>query len=758
MKFNITTKINIFVTVLVISPIVFIGWFFNNYFKGSLEQELTKIGETHVRTLAEHSEYGVLIGNREELVRVARELLVEPDVVCVEIIDLHGRSLAKEGVPSVENTKIFNRTIETVNQGRDEFGLQYVDADNSKHREIIGEVNLWLSLEELNKKSRELEKMVLYIILLIIIVVVAGALSGIKLLISKPLKELVAGTRIIGQGELNHRVRIKKSDEIGSLADSFNLMAGNLSKLVVSKNYVDSIFESMSDILLVFGLNGKIRTVNRATQNILGYGEEELKGMYFDDVFGEKGLFEEGPVISFLKKNAIYSDEERCMYRKNGEEIFVSVSTSYLYDNNGDVDGIICLAKDITEKKRVEQEKHELEKRLHVSEKMEALGRLAGGVAHDLNNTLGAIVGYPDLVIKRLPEDCTYQIKALESIKKSGQKAAAIVSDLLTLARRGIQIKEIVSVNSIINDYCSSPEFEKTRNINYGVKFRKNLQEDLLNIQGSPVHLIKTITNLVTNAAESIDGSGEVEISTTNEYVESSIEGYNLDMQVGEYVCIEVKDTGIGIPENELVKIFEPFFTKKIMGRSGTGLGMAIVWSTVKDHNGFIDVKSVVGKGTVFKLFFPVVRQELKEESVEESLEDLLGNGEKILIVDDMPEQREIASSLLLALRYSVDAVESGDEALEYLKEEAVDLIVLDMILGTRQDGLDIFHEIKQRYPNIKTVIASGYSETARVKSALKEGAAGYLPKPYTIETIGVIIHECFKNRDNSQKSFFPDI
>lgn len=757
MKINITTKINVFVTLLVILPIVFIGWFFANYFKGSLEQELMKRGNSQVRSLAEQSEYGVLVGSRDELQRIAGSFMKETDVVGIEIVDLHNRTLVSEGKREGDDIKLFKWNINTVNQARDEFGLEYVDADNTKHSELIGEVKLWLSLEELNNKIRQLEQMVFFVIVLVIIASVAGALSGIELLISKPLKELVAGTEIIGKGDFNHRVKMGRNDEIGSLAESFNSMAGNLSKLVVSKNYVDSIFESMSDILVVFGLNGKIRSVNRATQNILRYSEDELKGKFFDDIFVGKGLFEDGPVISFLKKNAIYSNEERRMEKKSGEEIFVSVSTSYLYDNNGDVDGIICLAKDITEKKRVEAEKHELERRVHVSEKMEALGRLAGGVAHDLNNTLGAIVGYPDLVIKRLPEDCKYQIKALESIKKSGQKAAAIVSDLLTLARRGIQIKEIVSMNNIIEDYCSSPEFEKTSHINVGVDFKKELQNDLLNIQGSPVHLTKTITNLVTNATESIEGTGRVRVTTSNEYIEDNQQRYNLDIKAGEYVCLTVKDNGIGIPEEELEKIFEPFFTKKTMGRSGTGLGMSIVWSTVKDHNGFIEVNSELGKGTEFKLFFPVVRQELKEDNLDESLEELLGNGEKILVIDDMPEQREIASSLLLALRYSVDAVAGSEEAMVYLKEEKVDLVILDMILGTSMDGLDVFHEVMKLYPGIKTVIASGYSETGRVKQALSEGASAYLPKPYTIETIGASIHECFKEKRPHREPLFNE-
>jgi CheY-like chemotaxis protein len=187
-------------------------------------------------------------------------------------------------------------------------------------------------------------------------------------------------------------------------------------------------------------------------------------------------------------------------------------------------------------------------------------------------------------------------------------------------------------------------------------------------------------------------------------------------------------------------RIFEPFFTKKKMGRSGTGLGMSVVWGTVKDHNGYIDVKSTVGEGTTFSLFFPATRQELSKKATKLNVEDYMGRGESILVVDDVEEQRQIAFTILSELGYSVTTTSSGEEALDYMKNNFADLLVLDMIMLPGMDGLDTYRKIVELHPNQKAIIASGFSETARVKEAQRLGAGQYLRKPYTLESIGTAV------------------
>jgi PAS domain S-box-containing protein len=394
------------------------------------------------------------------------------------------------------------------------------------------------------------------------------------------------------------------------------------------------------------------------------------------------------------------------------------------------ITGVVEFVRDITDQKR-------LENQLAHAQKMEAVGTLAGGVAHDLNNILSGIVSYPELLLMDLPEDSSMR-SSLEIIQKSGQKAATIVQDLLTLSRRGVSISEVCNLNDIITNFLRSPECDGIIKYHPKVRFELNLQPDLSNIKGSPVHLSKTIMNLVSNAAEAITDGGSVFLSSRNQFIDKQIDGYE-KIPEGEYVVITVTDTGSGISSNDMNKIFEPFYTKKTMGRSGTGLGMSVVWGTVKDLNGFMDVKSTPGKGSEFRLYLPITRQDFiqKEETVPK--ETYMGN-KTILVVDDVEEQRVIASQMLKKIGYSVGTVSSGEEAIDHLETNQVDLLILDMLMEPGMDGLETYKEIIKKHPKQKTIIASGYSETSRVKEAQKLGVGEYIKKPYTMEKIGIAV------------------
>jgi len=397
-----------------------------------------------------------------------------------------------------------------------------------------------------------------------------------------------------------------------------------------------------------------------------------------------------------------------------------------------------AILRDISERKKAEEEKKKLEAQLQRSQKMEAIGTLAGGVAHDLNNILSAIVGYPDLLLMEIPENSPLR-QPIQTIQKSGQRAAAIVQDLLTLARRGVSVAEVVNLNKIIEDYLRSPEFERLRSYHPHVEVEKKLHSDLLNISGSSAHLSKTLMNLFSNAAEAMPMGGKICVSTENQYLDSPLRGYD-NVKEGDYVLLTVSDEGVGISPEDIERIFEPFYTKKVMGRSGTGLGMAVIWGTVKDHNGYIHIETAKEKGTMFKLYFPITRKEISKDMDSISLEDYMGRGQKILVIDDIKEQQEIASHMLTRLGYAVWTVSSGEEAIEYLKMNSVDLLLLDMIMDPGMDGLDTYREILKLYPRQKAVIASGYSETDRVKEAQKLGAGAYIKKPYTLPILGLAV------------------
>jgi signal transduction histidine kinase/CheY-like chemotaxis protein len=392
----------------------------------------------------------------------------------------------------------------------------------------------------------------------------------------------------------------------------------------------------------------------------------------------------------------------------------------------------------IEQRKKDEIERFKLETQLQRAQKMEAIGTLAGGVAHDLNNILSGLVSYPELLLLELPEDSPLR-KPILTIQKSGEKAASVVNDLLTLARRGVAVTEVLNLNTIISDYLKSPEFEKLKLDHSEVQVATELEENLLNLAGSPIHLTKTVMNLVSNAVEAMPAGGKIIVKTENRYVDQPVRGYDTIAE-GDYVVFSVSDSGVGISSGDIDRIFEPFYTKKVMGLSGTGLGMAVVWGTVKDHNGYIDVRSIEDHGTTFTTYFPVTRQQLPRDTAQFSIDEYKGSGELILVVDDIQEQREIASGMLTILGYNVASVGSGEEAVPFLEKNHVDVLVLDMIMDPGIDGLDTYIKALEVKPGQKAVIASGFSETDRVKKAQELGAGGYVKKPYTLEKLGLAV------------------
>jgi len=504
--------------------------------------------------------------------------------------------------------------------------------------------------------------------------------------------------------------------------------------LRTSEEKYRTILENMIEGYFEVDLAGNVVFFNEALCELVGYPAQDLRGVNY------RTFFEADDEITqaiFNTYNRIYTTGqpihgfEHPIHTKDGTIITVATTVALIHDSEDTPIGFRVLARDVTEKRR-------LETQLQQAQRMEAIGTLAGGVAHDLNNILSGLVSYPELLLIDLPPESTL-CKPILTIKKSGDKAAAIVQDLLTLARRGVAVKEVANLNDIITEYLNSPECDQLLKFYPHIHVKTDLDPALLNILGSPLHLSKSLMNLVSNAAEAIPTVGTIRIASMNRYVDRPIRGYD-KVREGDYVLIEVQDTGTGIAPDDLNKIFEPFYTKKVMGRSGTGLGMAVVWGTIKDHDGYIDIHSDEDQGTTFKLYFPVTRQALDVKTAPPALQDYAGQGESILVVDDVAEQRDISSEILSRLGYVVSAVASGEEAVAFMEHNQVDLVVLDMIMDPGIDGLDTFKRMLKLDPQVKAVIASGFSETGRVRETLRLGAGPYIKKPYTMEKIGMAI------------------
>ena len=575
---------------------------------------------------------------------------------------------------------------------------------------------------------------------------------------------MIAKTKALGFIEIYEEVKVREytQDEIrlseslsaqGAVAIENSLLYKNARNEIAKRKKAESVLQETKELFDSFmrylpalafmkDMDGRYLYLNQAYKDIYNIDPAERIGKTDDELFptdmadqikaNDRCVMSEGKVLHSVEEVEFAGDTYHHMISK------------FPIFKDGQAILLAGIAFDITDQVKAEKDRERLEEQLQRSQRMEALGLLAGGVAHDLNNVLSGIVSYPELLLLDLPENSPLR-KPILTIKESGHKAAEIVQDLLVLTRRGILLKEVLNLNHIVTEYLNSPEHKMLISYHPSVSIKSDLEPDLLNTKGSPIHLKKTIMNLVSNATEAQPTGGKIRISTENRYIDRPISGYD-DVKQGDYVVLKVEDKGEGIAHDDLKRIFEPFYTKKVMGRSGTGLGMAVVWGTVQDHNGYINIESIEGKGTIFELFFQVTRDGIDKEKPSIPIDEYMGNQESILVVDDVAEQREIAVNILQRLGYSVTAVPSGEEAVKHLNNSTTDLVVLDMIMTPGIDGLETYKQIIEVHPKQKTIIASGFAETERIKKAQEIGAGQYIKKPYTLEKIGLAVKSELKN------------
>ncbi len=483
--------------------------------------------------------------------------------------------------------------------------------------------------------------------------------------------------------------------------------------------------------------NGILIEANQQFFTLFGYEENELLHTnILEKLFTPQCL----AALQTRICNGEVGFHESTGLKKDGTTFPIESNSRYMEYHDKKVR--VCAIRDISTRIKAEQEKIKLLEKLAVANKIETLGLMAGSIAHDLNNILSGIVTYPEIILAQMDASDKHR-KSIEFIRDTGKRAAAVVSDLLTVTRGAKAPKKICNLNTMIENHLGSMEHQTMASQFPDVKFEIHLADDLLNMSCSDVHLSKVLMNLINNAFEAIDQNGTIILSTTNKILDTPFKEYEY-INSGEYVVFTISDNGTGIPEHALTKIFEPFYSKKKMGRSGTGLGLAIVWSTVHDHNGYITVHSDK-KGTTFELFFPATRKDPDEIPSGISMNAYKGNGESILIVDDQENQRTIAYNLLTELNYQPFAVSSGEEAVTYLQQNKADLVLLDMIMEPGINGRETYEQILTFNPGQKAIIASGFSEDEEVGKIHKLGVVQFVKKPYSIDQIGIAIKQSLR-------------
>jgi two-component system, cell cycle sensor histidine kinase and response regulator CckA len=474
---------------------------------------------------------------------------------------------------------------------------------------------------------------------------------------------------------------------------------------------------------------GELLQTNSQLCKMFGYQENELLGKQIFDVLLDRGTIRALNAPADL--DSVGPFEARGI-KKDGSTFPVEFRVKHIDYQGRQVQ--VAAIRDVTDSEIALQQKMALMEKLADAKRMESLGLMASSVAHDLNNIMAGIITYPELLLMDLGADFKYRDE-LMMIREAGKRAAAVVNDLLTVARGATCSKEIHNVNTIIADYLNSAELKELVQRFPEVQITPYLEGKLYNINCSAMHLNKSIMNLMNNAAEAIHGKGQVILSTKNISLTAPHHGYET-IEPGDYVLISVQDDGTGISNQDIAQIFSPFYSKKVMGRSGTGLGLAVVWNTVHDHGGFVDVVSS-SKGSLFSLYFPVDKNGLtKPVQPSPAIGQYRGNGETILVVDDQKSQREIASRLLSRLGYHPLTVKSGEEAVEYIKRTPVTLVILDMMMDPGINGCETYERILQFAPGQKAIITTGYSNAEDIDRAVHLGINQVVKKPYSLHEL----------------------
>ena len=529
----------------------------------------------------------------------------------------------------------------------------------------------------------------------------------------------------------SYPVTDKKGKVIGAVETASDISAWKKYEeaLRESEERYRSIVEHMDDGYFENDLQGTLTFVNESIARLLGRKREELVGLNYKTYTSENEAKRVRAAYQELYRTRIpIKIFEHEVMRPSGEVRYVDISASLMYDRMGNPIGFRGTVKDVTERKQMQEEARKLSHQLYQSQKYKAIGTLAGGIAHDFNNLLMGIQGYTSLMLLDLdPAHPHYEkLKAIESQVQSG---AELTRQLLGFARGGKYEVKKTNLNELLKNTVRM--FGRTKK---ELVIHENYARDLWPVEVDRGQIEQVVLNLLLNAWQAMPAGGSIYVTTENCVLEETHIAY-FNIPPGRYVKFSVTDTGVGMDEKTLERIFEPFFTTKEMGR-GTGLGLATAYGIVKGHGGVIKVYSEKGHGSTFNIYLPASTGEAPGLEKTEKTEISRGEG-TILVVDDEEIIRDVTRGLLEGLGYKVITAKSGEEAVSIYKEQhrEIDLIILDMIMPGMGGG-DTFSLLKEINPNVKVLLASGYSLNGLAKEILDQGVKGFLQKPFRLDDL----------------------
>jgi two-component system, cell cycle sensor histidine kinase and response regulator CckA len=498
-----------------------------------------------------------------------------------------------------------------------------------------------------------------------------------------------------------------------------------------------SLFNSIRDAILIADTNRRVIDCNPAFVDLFGYslseiaGEETLVLYEKEEEFRQLGMAVQDHAFVSTISHIIH-------YKKKDGSVFPGeVNVFFLRNDEGTITGFIGLIRDITERVQAEKIQKDLESQLHQAQKMESIGRLAGGVAHDYNNMLSVILGYSELALEKI--DSTDKLyEDLREIHKAGVRSADITRQLLAFARKQTIAPLVLDLNEVVEGMLKMLR----RLIGEDIDLAWLPETGLWPVMMDSSQVDQILANLCVNARDAIDGTGRITIETGTATFDEAYCADHPGYVPGDYVLLAVSDDGCGMDRNTVAKIFEPFFTTKAVGQ-GTGLGLATVYGIVKQNNGFISVYSEPGKGTTFKIYLARHTNLALEFSREKPADVPVGHGEIILVVEDEASILKFAKRILEELGYTVLTAESPSQALRLAKERPVeiDLLITDMVMP-EMNGKELSHQLRELCSELKTLFMSGYTADVIAHHGILDKGVNFIQKPFSTKDLAVKIHE----------------
>jgi PAS domain S-box-containing protein len=462
--------------------------------------------------------------------------------------------------------------------------------------------------------------------------------------------------------------------------------------------------------------NGIVTNWNVGGQRIKGYLPEEIIGQHFSRFYSEADQAAGRPARALrLARDHGRYEEEGWRVRKDGTFFWASVVIDAIRGDDGNILGFAKITRDISERREAQQNLEKIQRQLAESQKLDALGQLTGGVAHDFNNLLMIITGHVQ-ILKRLAGHDAKGLRAVQAIEKASQHGASLTRQLLTFARRQSVSPQTIDLSERIHSVSDVLD----TGLGGSVQIDIHVDADVWPVTVDPAEFETALINLVVNARDAMPGGGSVTIRASNTHIDD-------DARTGDFVAIQVEDTGTGIPPDVVAKVFDPFFTTKPVGK-GTGLGLSQVHGFAHQAEGTVTVESELGKGTTLTIYLPRSMSEAASGSVEPGS---VGSG-TVLLVEDNPDVASASAGLLEQLGYSVRWVADAESALSALDRDAIDLVFSDIVMSGKMDGLGLARAIKAKHPALPILLATGYSDALQNV----RGDFPILRKPYQLHEL----------------------